>query len=269
MSSVTLAADAATMPLRSEPRAEPLDHAERWLRDSLQVLRPPFSVLQSSVDMTHALQQLDELRRSGVSASTTHLLVRAAARALAAHPDLHQMIAGSQRHRPARVDIGLSVTGDTFVSPVLVLENADQKSVAMLAAEMTARVPEVRQEDKRKLEALRRWGRLAPWSFLRRALFRWLLTRAAFRRQMAGTFQVTTVPVDWGLSSVFVASGVLVAGQVCQRVVVVDGQPAVRPLMTLTLCADHGVWNGSDATRILAAIKTELEECAGIKMECR
>jgi pyruvate/2-oxoglutarate dehydrogenase complex dihydrolipoamide acyltransferase (E2) component len=87
-----------------------------------------------------------------------------------------------------------------------------------------------------------------------------LYTSAEFRRQGAGTFQISTVPGDWGLSSTFATSGLLVAGQVWSRVVAVRGQPAVRPMMTLTLSCDHGAWDGRAAGRLLAAVKGALEQ---------
>jgi hypothetical protein len=61
------------------PPEGPLDYADRWLRDGLQVLRPALMVGQITVDMTAALRRLDALRRTGVQATATHLLVRAAA----------------------------------------------------------------------------------------------------------------------------------------------------------------------------------------------
>ena len=67
------------------------------------------------------------------------------------------------------------------------------------------------------------------------------------------------MPADWALSSAFSTAGVLIAGQTRSRVVAVDGRPEVRPLMTLTLCGDHGVWDGRAAVRVLAAVKSELE----------
>ena len=213
---------------------ESLDYAERWLRDGLTVLRPALSVQQIAVDMTSANQMLEQLRNTGVAASSTHLLVHAAARALASNPQLHQVIAGTRRHRPGRVDIGLSVTGETFVSPVLVIENADGKSVAEIAAETTRRAPEIRASDHQMISTLRRWGRIVPFGFLRRAILRLLFMSATFRRKGAGTFQVTTVPVDWALTSSFSTAGVLVGSQVRLRVVVVDGKPAVRPIMNVT-----------------------------------
>ena len=236
-----------------------LDHAERWLLDSLRVLRPSFVVYQVTIDMTNALRQLEELRQAGVAASTTHLLVRAAALGLAANPALHQVIAGSRRLRPARVDIGLSITGETFIAPVLILEGADQKSVAEIAAETARRVPEVRRADQQKLQSLRRWGGWVPFGFLRRAIMRLMFASPAFRQKNAGTFQVSTAPVEWAATSVFVASGVLVGGQVWSRVVAIDGQPQVRPTMSVTLSGDHGVWDGRAAARFLAAVKSALE----------
>ena len=239
---------------------EPLDYAERWLRDGLTVLRPALSVQQIAVDMSHANEALERFRKQGIAVSSTHLLVHAAARALASNPQLHQVIAGTRRHRPDHVDIGLSVTGETFVSPVLVIENADEKSVAEIADETTRRAPEVRESDHQMIQALRLWGRLVPFGFLRRAILRTLFMSATFRRKGAGTFQVTTVPVDWALTSSFSTAGVLVGSLVRLRVVVVDGQPAVRPMMNVTLSGDHGVWDGRAAARFLGAVKAQLEQ---------
>lgn len=238
---------------------EPLDYADRWLRDGLQALHPSLSVCQITVDMTHATRRLEELRQAGVHATITHLLVHAAAQALHANPALHQIVAGRKRYRPARVDIGLSVMGETFVAPVLVIEGAEQKTVAEIAAEIAERVPAVRQADHRMLAAVRKWGWLVPFGFMRRAILRALFTSATFRRKGAGTFQVSTVPVDWALTSIFSTAGVLVGGQARQAVIVVDGQPAVRTVMKVTLSVDHGVWDGRAAARFLAAVKTDLE----------
>ena len=243
----------------SKPADDSLDFAERWLRDGLRVLHPALSVLQTSVDMTNALRRLEDLRRAGVQATTTHLLVHATARALATNPGVHQLIAGNTRHRPRCVDIGLSVTGETFVAPVLVIEGADTKTVAEIAAETALRAPEARRWDQQMLRTLRRWGWLVPFGFMRRGVLRLLFMSPAFRRKGAGTFQVSTVPADWALTTSFATAGVLFGGQVLSRVVAVDGHPEVRPTMTLTLSGDHGIWDGRAATRFIAAVKADLE----------
>jgi len=238
---------------------EALDHAERWFRDGLRVLQPALSVHQITVEMTQALRRVEELRRTGVPASTTHLLVQAVARALAANPGLHQIVAGTKRHRPETVDIGLSVSGESFVAPVLVLKSADRKTVAEIASEIAQRVPAARQGDERFQRTLRRWGWLVPLGILRRALLRLCYTSPSFRRRAGGTFQVSTTPTDWALTSTFATAGVLVAGQVVSRVIVIDGQAAVRPTMILTLSGDHGIWDGRAAARFLAAVRAELD----------
>lgn len=230
------------------------------MRDGLAVLRPRLTVNQTTVDMTLAQRRLEDARRQGVHATPTHLLVHAAARALAANPDLHQVVAGNRRHRPDRVDIGLSVANEIFVAPVLIIEGADRKTLEEIAAEITRRAPEVRAADQRMLQALRTWGWVVPFGFLRRALLRLCFTSPAFRRKGAGTFQVSTTPTEWAMTSIFSAAAVLVGGRISPRVVAIDGQPAVRPMMTLTLSFDHGVWDGRAAGRYLEAVKAELDQ---------
>ena len=248
----------AAVAMRTE-ETRSLDYAERWMRDSLDVLRPAFGAHQITVDMTAALARLDQLRADGVIATPTHMLVYATARALDSNRDLHLLTSGSRRLSPPAIDVGLSVTGEIFVAPVLVIENAERKSIADIATETASRVAEVRKTDKQMLDSLRRWGRLVPSRALRRLILRWMFESPRYRRKVAGTFQISTVPVDWALTSTFVASGVLVAGRVRSTVALVDGVACLRPCMTLTLSVDHGVWDGRAAARFLAAVRTELE----------
>jgi pyruvate/2-oxoglutarate dehydrogenase complex dihydrolipoamide acyltransferase (E2) component len=239
---------------------ERLDFAERWLRDGLAVLRPSLSVMQVTVDMTQANRRLDEFRRAGARVTATHLLVHATARAFASNRQLHQFIAGNRRHRPGRIDIALSVSGEAFVSPVVVIEDADRKSPIEIAEDVARKVPQAQQADQELRAMLRRWGWLLPFGFLRRAFLRVANRSGGFRRKAAGTFQVSTVAGDWGLTSTFSTAGVLTAGQVWPRIVAVDGQPVVRPVMTLTLSSDHGVFDGRAASRLMSSVKTFLEE---------
>ena len=106
-----------------------------------------------------------------------------------------------------------------------------QTTIDMAWTRATRGAPARRQQERDRLAALRRWGWLVPFGFLRRAVMRHLFASASFRRQTAGTFQVSTVPVESAAASVFVAAGVLVGGLVKSRVVAVDGHPIVRPTM--------------------------------------
>lgn len=244
----------------AKPGSESLDYAEKWMRDGMRSLRPAaVGAYQSTVDMSHALTRLDKLRRQGVLATPTHLLVQATARALAANPDLHMMVAGERRHRLERVDIGLSISGEIFVDPVLVIEDADKKSVGDIAAEIARRVPEAQKADREMLQLLRRWGWIVPFGFLRRALLRLMFKSAAFRQKGVGTFQVSTASVDWVFGSVFSTTGLLIGGEVRQQVIVKKGEAVVCPVMKLTLSCDHGVWDGRGASRFLVGVQSILE----------
>src|SRR6185436_2449801 len=46
-------------------------------------------------------------------------------------------------------------------------------------------------------------------------------------------------------------AGILAVGRIADRVVAVNGQPAVRPMMTLTLSGDHRVVDGAQAAVFL------------------
>ena len=98
---------------------ESLDYAERWLRDGLTVLRPALSVQQITVDMTQRQRGAGAISQAGGCTPAQRICsCTPRPERSASNPHLHQMIAGTRRHRPDHVDIGLSVTGETFVSPV-------------------------------------------------------------------------------------------------------------------------------------------------------
>ena len=196
-------------------------------------------------------------------ATATHLLVYATARVLSANGKLHQVVAGNRRHYPSDVDIGLSITGDSFIAPVLVIERAQEKSVAEIVTEVADASPGSaagRRADAATPAAL---GTARPIWFPAARAFAGALhepdVQAERRRD------ISDLDRAGGLGHVlsFSTAGVLMAGQTRSRVVAVDGRPEVRPMLTLTLCGDHGVWDGRASVRVLAAVKAELEGHGG------
>jgi pyruvate/2-oxoglutarate dehydrogenase complex dihydrolipoamide acyltransferase (E2) component len=244
-----------------QDRFERLDYAERWFRDGASVANAPGGILSSEVDMSEARVLHDAQKRSGVSVSYVHVLVRAIATVLTANPDLHQLTAGNIRLRPGTVDVCVSISTESAVTGVLVVKDAGSKTLEDISAEMRGRLDQVHGEDTAFRGLLRRWGWIVPFSLLRRAFLRWLLNRVRFRRKLSGTVQLTVIPtVDMFVPFLFNSAAVLAAGHIRERVIAVDGQPAVRPTMILTCCFDHNVWNGLDAARFLNAVKAELEK---------
>jgi pyruvate dehydrogenase E2 component (dihydrolipoamide acetyltransferase) len=53
---------------------------------------------------------------------------------------------------------------------------------------------------------------------------------------------------------------ILAVGRIADRVIAVDGRPAVRPMMTLTLSSDHRVADGARAALFLKDLTEALRE---------
>ncbi|MBV9760774.1 MAG: 2-oxo acid dehydrogenase subunit E2 [Acidobacteriaceae bacterium] len=240
-----------------------LDWAERWVRSGLELSRPPafFETLQADMSESRAL--VERARRHGVRVTYAAILVRAAALALEANPDLHVVVCGGRVHSPAQVDIAVSVAAEGALAPVMVLEGANLKKLPEVAAELAGRVEAVQKADARTMESLRKRGWAAPFGGMRKAVLRGLYRSPAFRRKSAGTFQVSIVPaVDQFITPVFGGTAVLTAGRVAERAVAENGAAVVRPTVHLACCADHRVWNGAAAGTFLRAVQEVLEGAA-------
>lgn len=241
-------------------RVTSLDFADRWLTDAFRVLDTPGGFTCLDVDMTRVGKQVEALKARGVKATFNHAVVRACALVLARKPELHLIVAGTKRLAPGRVDIGLSVAGTSHYAPVMVIEGAPEKPLDALCEEIVRRVPEVRAKEERDLASVRRWGWLIPFGSWRRAILRWCFRRVWFRRQLAGTFQVSCLPGDMVVPFLFTAAATLGVGRVRDKVVAIDGAPAVRPIATLSVCIDHKAWDGVRAVQFLGELKRMLEE---------
>ena len=241
-------------------RVEKLDYAERWLRDGLRVVDPPGGLLTLEVDMSDAARVKKTMQEVGAPVTYTHLIVHATARALRDAPRIHRLVAGNRRLFPDDIDICLSVAGESVVTPVLIIEGADQKSLAEIAAIIRNGAAEAQQQDQRLNNLLRRWGWLVPFGILRRALLRFFLQRLWYRRRASGTFQLSIIPsVDWCVPFLFNTAAAVGAGRVRDRAVAVNGRVEVRPTLVLTCCIDHKVWNGMEAAKFLDGVKMHLE----------
>jgi pyruvate dehydrogenase E2 component (dihydrolipoamide acetyltransferase) len=241
-------------------RSEKLDYASRWLRDGMQAWRtvPMFFEI---IDMD--MSRCKEIRMAASEAakpSYAHMMVRAAARALAANPDLHIIVSGTRKHHPESVDVALSLSGDDFAAPVIIIKSAHTKSLAEISSEVNLRSQEAKQIHERAKEKLRRWGWLAPFGLLRRAAVRLLMADFKRRSAMTGTFHVSMVPtVNVAGTFVFATTGMLSLGRIRDLPVVVDGQIQVRPMITAVCSADHRVWDGMAASRFLWSVKDFIE----------
>lgn len=243
-----------------EDRYDRIDGADRWLRAALEIVSPPGFLQSIDVDMSACRAAIESARNSGVRATYTHAFVRAAALALADDAELHQLVIGNRRCVPGRVDIGLSVDHDSFVAPVVVIEDVSNKTLAQVAEDVIDGTPRARAEHDQFLDGIRRWGWLVPFAWMRRLILKRLVSRLSFVRETNGSFQVSCLKdVDLFAPFLFSTTAIMGTGQVRDRVTAATGEMVMRPMVTITCCADHRVWNGRRGARFLDRVKTALE----------
>ena len=245
---------------RQTDTIEKLDYADRWIGDAIAVLPDPGFFVLTEIDMTSCNDLIQQFRDKGVKVTYTHIFIRAVALVLSKHPDLHQLIKGTRRLLPRNVDIGLSVEGDSVAAPVMVIANAESKTLQEIAHEVVNRAPDIRSEDTKKLRDYRRWGRVVPFGFLRRWILRIVLNQPGFVRERVGTFQVTSVrQVDIVAPLVPTAGAILGVGRVRDRVLVINGKQEIRPTAFISCSADHKLWDGARAAKFMTALNDLLQ----------
>ena len=232
----------------------------RWINDGFEVAPIVAGFGMALADMTNAKAALRILRDAKIPGTMAHLIVRACALALARNPQCHRMVSSYTRVFPGQVDIGLSMIGRTTYAPIVVLPAMDRKPLSALIPAVIEALDAAGEKEERDLETMRRQFWLIPFGFLRRFILRRLNKWMWFRRRIAGTFQVSTVPmVDVVGSLVYCTSAGLATGSIRDRVVAIDGKAVVRPTMWLTLSGDHAALDGVIAAVLLNAIKDTIE----------
>lgn len=194
----------------------------------------PHFFLARDVDATalkawHAAAQA----RNQVKLTYTDLLVKLVAAALVAHPRVNASWIDGQIVANAGVHVGLAVAVEEGLL-VPVVRNADQIGLAAIAgarADLVARA----QSGKLGVEELQ-----------------------------GGTFTISNLGM-FGIDQFSAIvnppqAAILAVGRIADRVVPVDGQPAVRPMLTLNLSADHRVVDGARAARFLDHLAGLVEE---------
>lgn len=161
------------------------------------------------------------------------LIVWHLARTLADHLLLNASMVGEEIHCWEEINIGVAVALDSGLI-VPVVRAANTKSLADLAGETA------------DLAERARTNRLSPDELL------------------GGTFTITnlgTLDVD-GFTPIInpPQSAILGVGRIVPRPVVVDGEIAVRYMVTLSLSFDHRIVDGAPAAQFLQALKQAIEQ---------
>jgi acyl transferase domain-containing protein/acyl carrier protein/short-subunit dehydrogenase len=246
-------------PARAD-RIERIPMGERWFADAFRVIPTPGGFAQRAADVTSVMKAMQILNEAGVHATLTHAMIRAAALALARNPELHQTVCGYRKLTPGKVDIGLSMAGKTTYAPVVVLADADSTDMGAMVPKVNEGIEAARAKEGVDLANLKKIGWTTPIGFLRRFTIRVLQRMFWYRRKLVGTFQVSYVPTaDASVPLQFYSGSILSFGRPRDTVVAIDGRPAVRPMLTLTVCVDHVASDELRAAALLDAIIPILE----------
>ena len=170
---------------------------------------------------------------SGARITYTDLLVRLVAAALVQHPRVNVAWKDGALVPNAAVNVGLAVAiEDGLVVPVL--HRADTLSLAEIAA---------RRED---LISRAQGGKLRPAD----------IQGGGFTISNLGMYGVDAFDAIVNPPQ----AAILAVGRIADRVIAVNGQPAVQPTMVLTLSCDHRALDGARGAQFLGALAELIEE---------
>jgi len=176
-------------------------------------------------------------RRVGVRLTYTDLLVKIMAAALTQHPRMLGSWEGASIRAWDEINIGIATdTGEALVVPVI--HGADALSIGEIAA--------------RRAELVERAtaGRLALDD----------LARGTFTLTNLGAYNVDAFNAIINPPQ----AAIIAVGRIADRVVAVDGTPAVRPTVVISLSCDHRVVDGARAARFLDDLAALIEEPWGL-----
>jgi pyruvate dehydrogenase E2 component (dihydrolipoamide acetyltransferase) len=172
-------------------------------------------------------------KQTGGRITYTDVLVKLVAAALARHPAVNASWRDGVIARHAEINIGLAVAvEDGLIVPVI--HRADTLGLAAIAA---------RRED---VVSRAQGGKLRPADI------------------QGGTFTISNLGM-FGVDAFNAIvnppqAAILAVGRIADRVVALDGQPAVQPTMMLTLSCDHRALDGARAARFLGDLADLIEE---------
>jgi pyruvate dehydrogenase E2 component (dihydrolipoyllysine-residue acetyltransferase) len=199
----------------------------------------PHFYLRREVDAS-GLQSWREAARNepgGASVSHTDLLIKLVAEALRRHPMVNATWSSGTVRRTESINVGIAVaTDDGLVVPVV--HDADRLQLASIT--------ERRTEIVRRARA----GRLQP------------------KDVTGGTFTISNLGM-YGVDSFDAIvnapqAAILAVGRIVDRIVPLDGLPAVRPRLQLSVSCDHRVVDGARGAEFLDTLASLVEDPAAL-----
>jgi pyruvate dehydrogenase E2 component (dihydrolipoamide acetyltransferase) len=232
------AAPAPPRELPGEVELVPLTSIRRTIARRLtEAWTVPVFQLTVSIDMTRAnglLARSAELAPD-VRVTVTDLLTRICGSALARHPDVNVQFTSEGLQRFPSANIGLAVAAPQgLVVPVI--PSVERLSLAEVASRRSDLVQRARSASLQRAD----------------------LDGGTFTISNLGMFGVEQFSAVLNPPQ----AAILAVGATTDRVVAMDGQPVVRPIVSVTLTVDHRAVDGAPAADFLRTVKRFLEDPA-------
>jgi pyruvate dehydrogenase E2 component (dihydrolipoamide acetyltransferase) len=194
----------------------------------------PHFYLVREVNVSRLVSWLDRARKqTGARVTYTDLLVKLVAAALSRHPRANASWRDGTITLNAEINIGLAVAiDDGLVVPVI--HRADTLGLAEIAA---------RREDA---VSRAQGGKLRPAD----------IQGGGFTISNLGMYGVDAFNAIVNPPQ----AAILAVGRIADRVVALNGQPAVQPTMMLTLSCDHRALDGARGAQFLGTLADLIEE---------
>jgi pyruvate/2-oxoglutarate dehydrogenase complex dihydrolipoamide acyltransferase (E2) component len=244
-------------------RLRPIEAVER---DIVVALTAPTAACEFWVDLEEAARFVRERHAAAPTPLTlTHLYIKAAACAVVRVPDLHRMYGPFSAIDPAHADVGVSVLAGAMVEPVVVIQQANLKPLAVIASELRSRAAAARADAQRFRLLVDRYLWLFPFPRLRRAAIRAFLASARRRRQLIGTIQLSSMGrFDLRTSYLPMVPDILLIAGVASRQACVEGTDRIvaRTGAMFALHGSHRKLNGRTAGAFVSHFRTLLQDPA-------
>lgn len=232
-------------------------------------------------DARALLERVAALRAAGHRITVTHMVAKAAAEALARHPECNVVLRRRRVWQRANVDVFLQVAvpgeGDETEAELsgVKIERADKLDLVAFGAAVEAKVGKARATRDLALDRSRRQMARIPRLLLRPLLrlSQWLtvglnldLSRLGIARDPFGAVAVTSIGM-WGIETAFAPllpiagpALLLTVGAIKQRAVVDEhGEVVARPILRIGGTFDHRLLDGYQLAVLAGELQRLLE----------
>ena len=230
-------ADAGEAPAAEREEVKPMSGMRKAIAKNMQNshMTSPTVTFNLGIDMTEMKRYREQLKAKEIKVSYTDLLVKFVAKALTEFPLLNCSVEDNKIIYKHYINMGVAVALDNgLVVPNIA--DADKKSLTEISAEVKEMAKQARE------------GKLPP------------------EKLRGGTFTITNLGM-YGIESfspIINQPEVAILGvnTMEDKVVVRNGEICIRPIMNLSLTADHRVVDGSVAAQFLQRVKSLMENPA-------